>query len=132
MSRWILRAAGGPVDLDRHSLGVDSRVDQVKRDVRAGLGEEPRALAEDHGDEEELDLVDEVAVEQPADEGTAAVHLQLTARLGFQLADRRREVAGEDGRVRPLRVVIVVDARYLGVVFKASAIGWLPRSMAPQ
>jgi hypothetical protein len=27
---------------------------------------------------------------------------------------------------------IVVDARYLGFVFKASAIGWLPRSITPQ
>jgi hypothetical protein len=97
MSRWILRAAGGPVDLDRQSLGVDARVDQVKRDVRAGLGEEARALAEDHGDDEELDLVDEVVVEQPPDQGTAAVDLHLTPRLGFQLADGRREVTGEDG-----------------------------------
>jgi hypothetical protein len=39
MSRWILRAAGGPVALDRHALGVGSRVDQVKRDVRAVVGE---------------------------------------------------------------------------------------------
>ena len=60
MSRRVLRVAGGPVDLDRHSLGVDSRVDQVERDVRAGLGEESRALAEDHGDDEELELVDEM------------------------------------------------------------------------
>ena len=51
-----------------------------------------------------LDLVDEVVVEQRPDQGTAAVHLQLTRRLGFQLADGRREVTGEDGRVRPLRV----------------------------
>jgi len=47
ISRRILGAAGGPVNLDRQSLGVDSRVDQVKRDVRAGLGEQPRALADD-------------------------------------------------------------------------------------
>jgi hypothetical protein len=32
------------------------------------------------------------------------VHLQLTRRLGFQFADGRRDVSGEDGRVRPLRV----------------------------
>ena len=43
-------------------------------------------------------------VEQPPDQGTAAVDLQLTLRLGFQLADGRRKVTGEDGRVRPLRV----------------------------
>ncbi len=37
--RCILRAAGGPVDLDRHPAGGGSRVDQVKRGVRAGVGE---------------------------------------------------------------------------------------------
>jgi hypothetical protein len=35
----ILRAPGGPVDLDRYALRVGSRVDQVKRNVRAGVGE---------------------------------------------------------------------------------------------
>ena len=56
----VLRASGGPVDLDRYGLRVGSRVDQVKRNVRAGAGEQPRALAEDHGDDEQVDLVDEV------------------------------------------------------------------------
>ena len=104
MSRWMLWAPDGPVDLDRDALRVGSRVEQGERDVRAGVGEQPRALAEDHGDDDELDLVDEVVVEQRPDQGTAAVHLQLSPRLGFQLADGRREVTGEDGRVRPLRV----------------------------
>jgi hypothetical protein len=48
------------------------------------------------GDDEQVDLVDEVVVEQPADQGAAAVHLQLTSRLGFQLADGRRDVTGQD------------------------------------
>src|SRR5712691_7163700 len=91
----VLRAPVRPVDLDRYPLRVGSRVDQVKLNVRAGGGEQPRALAEDHGDDEQVDLVDEVVIEQPPDQGAAAVHLQLTRRLGFQLADGRREVAGE-------------------------------------
>src|SRR5213595_707017 len=74
----ILRTAGGPVDLDRYALRVGSRVDQVKRNVRAGVGEQPRALAEDDGDDEQVHLVDEVVLEQPPDQGAAAVHLQLT------------------------------------------------------
>src|SRR5207237_3321947 len=90
--------------LDRYALRVGSRVDQVKRNVRAGVGEQPRALAEDYGDDEQVHLVDEVVFEQRPDQGAAAVHLQLTPRLRFQLADGRREVTGEDGRVRPLRV----------------------------
>lgn len=32
------------------------------------------------------------------------MHLQVTPRLSFQLADGGRDVTGEDGRVRPLRV----------------------------
>src|SRR2546430_7081473 len=35
----ILRAPGGPVDLDRYPLRSGLRVDQVKRCVRAGGGE---------------------------------------------------------------------------------------------
>src|SRR5207249_8054593 len=31
------------------------------------------------------------------------MHLQLASRLSFQLADRGRNVSGEDGRVRPAR-----------------------------
>src|SRR5713101_914631 len=83
----ILRAPGGPVDLDRYPLRGCSRVDQVKRYVRAGVGEQPRALADDHGEGEQVDLVDEVVVEQPPEQGAAAVQLQLASRLGFQLAD---------------------------------------------
>jgi hypothetical protein len=37
--RSVLRAPGGPVDLDRYALRGGSRVDQVKRCVRAGVGE---------------------------------------------------------------------------------------------
>ena len=122
----IPRAPGGPVDLDRYALRVGSRLDQVERNVRAGVGEQPRALADDHGIREQGDLVDQVVVEQPADQRAAAVHLQLTRRLGFQLADGSRNVTGEDGRVRPLRVVSVFDATYFGRVFNATEIGLLP------
>jgi hypothetical protein len=40
-------------------------------------------------------------MEQPADQGAAAPHLQLTTRLRSQLADGGRDVTGQDGRVRP-------------------------------
>src|SRR5437867_11778529 len=95
-ARWACRPESFP-------LAGNSRVDQVKRYVRAGVGEEPRALADHHGIREQGDLVDQVVGEQPADQAATAVHLQLTRRLGFQLADGRREVTGEDGRVRPAR-----------------------------
>src|SRR5713226_7737160 len=50
--------AGRPVDLKRYALREGSRFDQVERHVRAGAGEQPRALADDHGADEQGDLVD--------------------------------------------------------------------------
>src|SRR5258708_24564322 len=70
----------------------------------AGVREQPRALADDHGIGEQDDLVDQVVVEQPPEQGPAAVHLQLASRPGFQLADGGRDLTGEDGRVRPAPV----------------------------
>src|SRR5216684_7052150 len=61
----ILRAPGRPVDLDRYALREGSRFDQVKRYVRAGGGEQPRALADDHRADEQIHLVDQLVVEQP-------------------------------------------------------------------
>src|SRR5205823_656009 len=123
----ILRAPGGPVDLDRYALRVGSRVDQVERYVRAGVGEQPRALAEDYGDDEQVDLVDKVVLEQPPDQRAAAVYLQLTRRLGFQFADGRREVAGEDGRVRPARFGERGRCEVLGLRVQGSCDRVLPR-----
>ena len=77
-------------------------------------------------------LVDQPVVEQPADQGAAAPHVQLTARLGPQLADGGRDVTGQDGRVRPSRVLSVVEATYLGRVFNASPIGFPGSMPAPQ
>jgi hypothetical protein len=63
----------GPVDLDRYALRGRSRVEQLKRCVRAGVGEQPRALADHHGIDEQGDLVDKLVVEEPADQVAAAV-----------------------------------------------------------
>src|SRR5215218_5661807 len=102
--RVVLRAAGGPVDLDRYPLGGGPRFHQLEGEVRAGVGEQPRALADDHRADQQGELVDQLVGEEPADQVAAAVHLQLASRLGLQLADGGREVTGEDGRVRPLQV----------------------------
>ena len=45
--RFVLPAAGGPVDLEDHPAGGGPRFDQLKRSVRAVVGEQPRALADD-------------------------------------------------------------------------------------
>ena len=56
--------SGGPLDLDRHPGGGGQRFDQFERSIRAGVGEQPRALSDDHGEREQGDLVDKVVVEQ--------------------------------------------------------------------
>ena len=95
---------GRPVDLDRHTARGGPRHDQFERPVPAGVREQPRALADDDRADEQIHLVDELVAEQPAGQGAAAVHLQLTPWLSLQLSDGRREVTGQDGRVRPRRV----------------------------
>src|SRR5258707_3938679 len=101
--RCIPRAPGRPVDLDRHALRVDPRLDQVERKIRTGLREQSRALAEDHRDHDQTHLVDQIVLQQPPGQGATAVHLQLTPGLGLQLTDGRREVTAENGRVLPTR-----------------------------
>src|SRR6266540_3544979 len=97
----ILRAPGGPVDLDRYPVRGGLRSDQFERPVPAGVREQPRALTDNHGEGEQGHLVDKVIIEQPPEQGAAAMHLQLASRLGFQLADGGRDLTGEDGRIRP-------------------------------
>src|SRR6187551_2732637 len=63
--RRVPRAPGGPIDLDRDTAQGGPRSDQLERPVPAGVGEQPRALADDHGEDEQVELVDEVIVEQP-------------------------------------------------------------------
>src|SRR5438067_8906891 len=71
----VLRAPGGPVDLDRHPAGGGPRFDEFERTVPAGVGEQPRALADDDREGEEGHLVDKLVVEQPPDQSAAALHL---------------------------------------------------------
>src|SRR6266536_1330727 len=61
--RGVLRATGGPVDLDYHPARGGPGFDQFERGVRAGVGEQPRALADDQRDGEQGDLVDKLVVE---------------------------------------------------------------------
>ena len=61
--RCVLGAPGGPVDLDRHSRRRCARFEQFERSVLAHVGEQPRALADDHGICEQGDLVDKLVIE---------------------------------------------------------------------
>ena len=49
----VLQAPGRAVDLDQHPAGGGPRFDKFERCVRAGVGEQPRALAEHHGADEQ-------------------------------------------------------------------------------
>src|SRR2546430_11064250 len=101
---YVLRTPVRPIGLDGDAPGSGPRVDQVERDVRTGIGEQSRALADDDGIGEQVELVDQVVGEQPSDEGTAAGHQQCAVLMRLQITDRRGDVAVPDSRARPLRV----------------------------
>ena len=67
----------------------------------AVLGEEPQPVAHDDRVDPQVDLVDEVVLEQPAEELAAAMDLELAPGRRLQLADRRLEAARDDLGVLP-------------------------------
>jgi hypothetical protein len=60
----------------------------------AALREEPETVAHDHGVKPQVDLVDEVALEQPPEQPATAVELELAPELGFELARRLDQDGG--------------------------------------
>src|SRR5436309_14265328 len=102
---YVLRAPPkGPISLNRYAPGGRTRVDQIQRAVRTGIREEPRALAYDHGIDDEVELVNQVIGEQPSEEDAAAGHKQVALLLRLQITDGHGDVARQDSRARPLRV----------------------------
>jgi len=69
------------------------------------LREQPKPVAHDDRIDPEVELVDEVALEQPAEELAAAVDLELAPGLRLELAHRGLKVAGDDVSVLPGRVL---------------------------
>src|SRR5437870_8945317 len=103
--RYVLRAPPKrPISLNRYAPRGRTRVDQIERAVRTGIREEPRALADDHGIDDEVELVDQVIGEQPSEEDTTAGHKQVALLLRLQITDGHGDVARQDSRARPLRV----------------------------
>ena len=68
------------------------------------LREQPPPSADHDGIHLEVELVDEVALEQPAEQLAAAVDLELAPGLLFEVAHRRLDVAVDDVGVLPRRV----------------------------
>ena len=69
------------------------------------LREEPTPVADHDGVDPQVELVDEVALEQPAEQLAAAVDLELAPGLRLELAHRRLDVAVDDVGVLPGRVL---------------------------
>src|SRR5713226_2252845 len=82
-----------PISLDGDAPGRGARIDQIESGVRTGIGEQPCALAEDDGIDDQVELVDQVVGEQPSDEDTAAGHQQFAVFTRLQIADGRGDVA---------------------------------------
>src|ERR1044071_397145 len=102
---YVLRApATGPISLDRYASGGRARADKVESAVRTGIREQPRALADDHRIDDEVELVDQLLGQQPSEEDAAARHQQAAALLRLQITHRAGDIALEESRARPLRV----------------------------
>src|SRR5687767_1139855 len=76
-----------PIRLDHHTLGRRDRLDQLQVVRLTMLRKQPQPVADDDRIDPQVELVDEVALEQPAEQDAAAVKLELASRLRLQVAD---------------------------------------------
>src|SRR5919112_391447 len=102
-----LPAIDGPlVDQHEHAVADDLRLLQPQVPSLWLLLKGLLARPEDHREDHQVDLVDEVALDQLLHQAVAPRHLQLAVELLLQLAHLDRRVAAvEDRRVVPLRVL---------------------------
>src|SRR5215213_316250 len=102
-----LPAIGGPlVDQHEHALADDLRLLQPQVASLGLLLEGLLARPEDHREDHQVDLVDEVALDQLLHQPVAPRYLQLAVELLLQIAHLLRRVAAvEDRRVVPLRLL---------------------------
>jgi hypothetical protein len=81
---------GGPasrsIRLERHAGRCRARLDQLHVVRLAVLREEPHAVAHDDRVDPQIELVDEVALEQPPEQLAADMDLELTPGLRLELA----------------------------------------------
>src|SRR5690606_21503068 len=102
------RAEGGPaceaIGLEGHARGCRPRRDELQPMRLAAFGEEAASVAHDDRELQEVEFVDEVVLEEPSNEGPAAVDLELATRPRLQLTDGRPEVSPEDLAAMPCRI----------------------------
>ena len=94
-----------PIGLDRDPGRRRPRLDQLQVVRHAALGEQPQAVPHDDRVDPQVQLVHEVAFEQPSQQLAAAVDLELTPGLRLELSDRLLDVAVNDVGVLPRRVL---------------------------
>src|SRR5688572_1879539 len=75
-----------PVRLEHHAGLCGARLDQLQVVRLATFREQPQPVANDDRVDPQVELVDEVALEQPAEQFAAAVDLEITPRLRLELA----------------------------------------------
>src|SRR6476620_3488245 len=80
----------------------------------AALGEEPKPLPHDDRVDPEVELVDEVALEEPTEQSAAAVDLELAPGLSLEFAHRLLDVAVDDVGVLPRPVLQRAGGHVLG------------------
>src|SRR5258706_13518694 len=75
--------SGWSIGLEHHPGRDGARLDQLQGVRPAALREQPEPVADDDGVDPQVELVDEVALKQPAEQLAAAMELELAA--GFRL-----------------------------------------------
>src|SRR5258706_3241647 len=95
------RSAGRSKRLDRHAGACRLGLDDLEAMRLALLGKEAQAAAKDHRVDEEVELVDEVPLQQPAQKDPAALEQEIPAALSLQVANGRLDVACHDVRGLP-------------------------------
>src|SRR2546428_5967632 len=102
-ARWrtVLDGAGALIALDYHARGRHIAVLQLPSTGDGAVLEEPLPGAEDHWEDPQVQLVDEVGLEQGLKQVRASDDMDCAPELLFQLGDGRCGVALEQLRVLP-------------------------------
>ena len=87
------------------------------------VGEESLAASERQGEQEQVQLVDQVVGEHRPHQGAAAAHVDTAVDACLEAADRIGAVGPEDGRVAQSALPSVDETTYLGVSFMNGAPG---------
>src|SRR6266480_4954678 len=99
-------SAGPLVDLDLNAVRADGpHLGQVELEAVDPVREETFAATEDRREDHQPELVDEVVLEQRADERAASVDEDRAVGLLLELLQPADDVAGDNRRVLPLRIL---------------------------